>query len=330
MVSIRSKAFLTALAVCFVLSTLTAASAAKKDNAAGKAADRKKIVFIAGPRSHGYGNHEHKAGCLLFEKALKESGLPVETVVNLNGWPKDQSVFDGVATIVIYSNGGARHPMQQHLEELEAMMKEGVGLVCIHYAVEATKGPSGDLLRDSTGGTFETHWSVNPHWTAEFRELPEHPVTHGVKPFSINDEWYYHMRFKPDFAGVTPILSDLPPEESLSRKDGAHSGNPEVRKAVLKRKEPQHTAWAIEREDGGRGFGFTGGHVHWNWGNDNFRKLMLNAIVWTAGLDVPSNGVKSKTPTIDELMENQDYPVPGNFNKKRWEAMIMQWNAANR
>ena len=53
-------------------------------------------------------------------------------------------------------------------------------------------------------------------------------------------------------------------------------------------------AWARQRPDGGRGFGFTGGHDHWNWGDDDFRKLVLNAIVWTAKLDVPAEGVPSK------------------------------------
>ena len=50
----------------------------------------------------------------------------------------------------------------------------------------------------------------------------------------------------------------------------------------------------MERPDGGRGFGFTGGHDHKNWGDPNFRKLVLNAILWTAGLDVPSAGVESQ------------------------------------
>ena len=36
--------------------------------------------------------------------------------------------------------------------------------------------------------------------------------------------------------------------------------------------------WAVERPDGGRGFGFTGGHFHDNWGNDDFRKVVLNAL----------------------------------------------------
>ena len=88
-------------------------------------------------------------------------------------------------------------------------MDKGIGLVCIHYAVEVPKGEIGDRMLDWLGGYFEPNWSVNPHWTASFDELPEHPITRGVEPFEINDEWYYHMRFRPEMEGVTPILTDV-------------------------------------------------------------------------------------------------------------------------
>ena len=64
-------------------------------------------------------------------------------------------------------------------------------------------------------------------------------------------------------------------------------------------------AWVVERPDGGRGFGFTGGHFHKNWGDANFHKLVLNAILWTAGLDVPAAGVERQV-TPEELKENLD------------------------
>lgn len=292
---------------------------------ASTSSETKKVVFVAGTPSHGYGSHEHKAGCMLLASALESSGLPISTTVITNGWPKDDSVLDDADCIVIYADGGGRHPMNQHLEKLEELMSEGVGLVTIHYAVEVPKGPSGEALLDYTGGYFETDWSVNPHWTANFSELPSHPTTNGVKPFNINDEWYYHMRFREGMAGVTPILSDLPPESTLSRPDGAHSGNPAVRKAVAAG-ESQHTAWATERKDGGRGFGFTGGHFHWNWGHDQFRKLMLNAIVWCAGLEVPQDGVPAGSVTVEDLQRNQDYDQPQNFNAARIQKMIEDWN----
>jgi len=77
----------------------------------------------------------------------------------------------------------------------------------------------------------------------------------------------------------------------------------------VKRGEPQHVAWAYERADGGRGFGFTGAHFHDNWANDDFRKLVLNAILWVAKVDVPKSGVKSHV-TAEMLDQNLDAKPP--------------------
>jgi hypothetical protein len=77
-----------------------------------------------------------------------------------------------------------------------------------------------------------------------------------------------------------------------------------VREAV-KNGEIQAMAWAYERPGGGRGFGFTGAHYHKNWGNDNFRKVVLNGLLWIAHAKVPTHGVESKV-TPDDLDQNLD------------------------
>jgi putative membrane-bound dehydrogenase-like protein len=120
-----------------------------------------------------------------------------------------------------------------------------------------------------------------------------------------------------------------PRARTLKRKDGAHEGNPDVRKAVLERKEPQHVMWVFERPGGGRSFGFTGGHVHWNWANDQFRKIVLNAIAWSAGVEVPAEGVASRTPTAVDLEANQDEPKPSNHDAQKIQEMINAWNGTN-
>jgi len=148
---------------------------------------------------------------------------------------------------------------------------------------------------------------VNPHWNAEFKTLPRHPTTRGVKPFTILDEWYFNMRFVEDRKGLTPILVAVPDDSTVERPDGHHSGNPAVRAAVARR-DPQTVAWAYERAGGGRGFGFTGAHFHTNWGNEDFRKLALNAVLWLAHMEVPVDGVVSKV-TESDLAANLD-PKP--------------------
>lgn len=269
---------------------------------------KKKIVLIPGADSHGVGEHEHLGGCQLLARLLNEHVPGVEAVVTEQVWPKDTSVLDDAAAIVMYSDGGDRHMVIPHMSHIDKLMKKGTGLVNLHYAVEIPKGEAGDYFLNWVGGYFETHWSVNPFWTARFENFPEHPVTQGVKPFEARDEWYYHMRFRENDQNLVSILKVLPHDSSLNRPDGSHSGNPHVRAAVLERKEPQTVAWAYTRPNGGRGFGLTGAHMHSNWMVDDLRKLVLNAIVWTAGADVPANGVETPTPTESELTALQKKP----------------------
>ncbi|HEV7405075.1 MAG TPA: ThuA domain-containing protein [Chthoniobacteraceae bacterium] len=277
---------------------------------ATQAADKKTIVMIAGKPSHGPGQHEHNAGIQLLAKALmQKEGNQLDIKVHLNAeWPSPEE-FAKADSIVIYSDGGGGHPaiQEQHLQDLATQMNRGCGLVCLHYATEIPADKGGPEFLKWLGGYFEANWSVNPHWEANFAELPKHPISNGVKPFTTTDEWYFHMRFPEGMKGTTPILSAIPPESTMSRKDGPHEGNPTVREEVAAKK-PQSTAWACERPDGGRGFGFTGGHFHKGWGNEDQRKLVLNAIVWTAHGEVPAGGVES-TVTEDELNANQD-PKP--------------------
>ena len=92
--------------------------------------------------------------------------------------------------------------------------------------------------------------------------------------------------------------------------------------------------WAIEREDGGRGLGFTGGHWHRNWAIDDFRRVVLNAMVWTAGMEIPDGGVKSKPVTEAQLNENLDQkkkmlhidlPSDSDLNQPAAEKIDYRW-----
>lgn len=261
----------------------------------------KKIVFIAGPDSHGKGEHEYNGGVTFLARKLKE-GLPeTDTLVFHNGWPKDSTALKDVSTLVLFCDGAEGHIIIPHLQELETLMNGGTGLVMLHFTLEIPRGNHAAQFRDLMGGYFETDWSVNPFWTPDIKKLPDHPIANGVKPFAVRDEWYYHMRFTQDTKNIIPILQVLPPDSTLIRPEGTHTNNPYVREAVLKNKEPQTIAWAYERPSGGRAFGFTGGHIHANWKNDSFRMLVLNAIAWTAHFKIPQNGIVTQTPLPQEL-----------------------------
>jgi len=288
---------------------------------AGLAADddgKKQIVFVHGKASHGYGGHAYGAAFRMLARILNENVPAVNATVVRDD--QDLAPLDEADAIMLGSDGGRL--VKTLGDRLEPLMKKGAGLACIHYTVDPTDPKAIERLIAWIGGAYERHWSVNPHWEADFKGFPDHPVARGLKPFKLQDEWYYHMRFAKDMKGVTPILAAVPPEKTRQGRDGAHSGNPHVR---ARTGMAEVVGWVYQRPGGGRGFGFTGMHTHWNWAQDSYRKSVLNAIVWIAGAEVPADGVASKTPTLEQLEADLGKPRPSGFNaealRKQIEAM---------
>jgi hypothetical protein len=267
-----------------------------------RAAPAKKVLFLAGKRSHGPGQHEHRAGCLLLAKGLNESGLKVSAKV-ISVWPQDLSDFDGVDAVVIYADAGGKYKDDQYAI-LDKKVKAGMGIMFIHYGVHPRKNIGQQYFIPWIGGYFESRWSVNPHWTAELTPKKGHPVSYGIeKPVLANDEFYYNMRFpgKDDCADCYPLVQSPLRTERLTKYNNLWNEHGDAifgKNATL--------MWCRDSKTQGRGAGFSGGHFHRNWAIDGFRQMTLNAIVWIARGDVPKDGVKSK-PISDELLnENLD------------------------
>lgn len=268
------------------------------------AQEEKTLVMVAGHPSHGTGQHEFNAGVQLLAKCLQGvKGLKTE--VHLGGWPADKTAFDNADAIFLYMDGGDNHPAAQgdHLQKLGALMDKGVGLMCAHYAVEIGKDNGGKEFQKWIGGYYETHFSVNPMWSPQYKDYVKHPVLNGVQPFSVEDEWYFNMRFAETGPQIVHLLLDKPSDDV---RDGPYVSPrgpyPHIEAA---KGRPETMMWAIERADGGRGVGFTGGHNHANWGDDNNRKAVLNALLWVSKVPVPEGGVDS-TVTAEELKANLD------------------------
>ncbi len=292
-------------------------------------AAKKKIVFLPGRQSHGWSGHAYTADCKLLAQILNENVPAVEAVVLEGGWPRDligagfkPARTDGVAAIVIACDGNGLLGPESNWQALDDLAKEGVGIAFLHYALDPGK-EYGKYLLDWIGGYYEQFWSINPSWLAEFESLPQHPITRGVQPFKVEDEWYYHMRFRDNMKGVTPILTAVPPDDTRKGPDGPHSGNPTVRARLGM---GEHVAWAYERPDSSRGFGCTGGHTHWVYANNNFRKLMLNAMCWIAKVEVPSEGVPTRTPTVEQMEADLEGDRPQDWTPERTRQIIEELN----
>lgn len=273
-------------------------------------AESKKLVIVAGKPSHPPRMHEFNAGVLLLEKCLASTSDLNVTIV-LNGWPADESVFQDADAVVFYMDGGGRHEVVQEegrrLKLVDSWSKAGVGIGCMHYGVEILADQAGDEFKRWIGGHYENMFSCNPIWEPKFSQFADHPITRGVKPFQIEDEWYFNMRFIGDITGnetqvvddvkFTPILVAAP---SDAVRDGPYvypkGPYPHIQAS---KGRAEAMMWAVERTDGGRGVGFTGGHFHDNWGNDQYRKVVLNAMLWLAKVEVPARGVESHVSDAD-------------------------------
>jgi len=254
---------------------------------------KKKIVLVAGRKSHGpedNGIHDYPGAVKLLKVMFDNSNVAgqVEIHYRLAGWPADQSILEDADSIVIISDGRDGHIGVEalHLETAERMafvdrqMKRGCGIAVIHFAVFAPHDAE-KYVFDWYGGYYDWGTDQERKWYSAIKTLeadvqlasPGHPTLRGVKPFRMQEEFYYNLRFAPSSKTLKP-LRVVP---------------------ALEGREPDGNvvAWAQERKDGGRGFGTSCHHFHENFCLDDYRTLFLNAIAWTAGVDVPEDGVKA-------------------------------------
>ena len=281
-----------------------------------------KLVLVAGKPSHPPRMHEFNAGVQLLAKSLAQGAPKLKVEVVLNGWPKDESVFEGADAVVFYMDGGPKHEVVleggARLAKVDAWVKRGVSIGMMHYGVEVVASQAGAQFKRWIGGHYEDQYSCNPIWEPSFASFPRHAVTRGVKPFQIKDEWYFNIRFADSFSAekagasdgtkFTPVLV-AKPSDAVRNGPYVHPAGPYPHIQAAKGR-PEAMMWIVERADGGRGMGFTGGHFHDNWGNDDFRKVVLNSLVWLAKLDVPANGVESKVTKADLDANLDPKPAP--------------------
>jgi Trehalose utilisation. len=266
----------------------------------------KHIVLIAGPKEHEPGGHENLRTVKLLKVLLDRAPnlKNVETQIYFNGWPDDPAVLDRADTIVTFSEGedGFGAPpvpfmTDERMQVMEKQMRRGCGFMTFHFSTFAPVKYAEQILEwgggffdwqggRGEGGYFGRHGQGRTErWYSALSDFSDgalsnryevsssdHPVTRGVGPFEMHGEYYYQIRFRENDTRLTPLL----------RVPGASN-------------EPQNqvVAWAVQRANGGRGIGITPGHEFDGFQNDDFRKLVLNAIVWTADATVPRRGVAS-------------------------------------
>ncbi len=238
----------------------------------------KKILLIAGETAKvdTVGHHDYIAGCKCLDQLLRQ--VDQVTCVSVeNGWPSDEKLFDEAKSIVFYTDGGGKQAFlesAQRTAKLQSLVDSGVGIVMIHQAVDFPD-ESEKQAKDWLGGVYLKSKSGRGHWDSAHVDFPTHPITRGVEPWKINDGWLNGIEFVEGMKGITPLV--------WSGKEYAGS------RAGLDR---DIVAWSYDRENGGRSFVFTGLDAHSAWKLPGVRQLVVNGVVWSAGIEIPRSGVR--------------------------------------
>lgn len=253
------------------------------------------ILIVVGPSKHPPGSHEVAAGGRLLKHCLESMDNAAEANAEVvEGWP-DQAQRDRARCVVFIGDTFPANRLpdpRRNLADLDAMMRRGCGIVCVHYATGLLRddvAPDGDhpLLR-WLGGYFANRSCPHHQSIAKIYEAatitpaaPEHPVSRGWQEFTLHDEPYIRNYFGPGDAlppNVTAVATSMLPPDAPRRET---------------------VAWCVERPDGGRGFGIVMPHFYRNWRDEDLRRCILNGIVWSAGLDVPADGVATTLPDLE-------------------------------
>ncbi len=158
---------------------------------------------------------------------------------------------------------GGWSPIRARHDAFSRLAARGGGLVALHWALGTRESgpiaPFVKLFGGCHGGTDRKYQVLETELrVADVR----HPLTAGLRNFRVRDEFYYQLKFAEPAGSVHPIL-----QATIDGRD-------------------ETVAWAFERPDGGRSFGFTGLHFDDNWNVAEYPQLITRAIRWTLKLPI--------------------------------------------
>lgn len=259
-----------------VLAVGSAASAQTLATGTSESPAPRRILLVAGEtaRVDAVGHHDYLAGVQCLAVLLKKTS-GVEAVQVRNGWPAEDSTFDGVHCIVFYTDGGGKQAFlasPERVARMQALVDAGTGLVMIHQAVDFPD-EFAEQAKSWIGGIYQHGKSGRGHWPSSHVDFPVHEITRGVTPWQVKDGWLNGLQFVDEMTGITPLVWSG--KDNVESRAGLHQ---------------DIVAWAYERPRGGRSFSFTGLDAHSAWSLPGMRQLVVNGVLWSAGVAVPEKG----------------------------------------
>jgi type 1 glutamine amidotransferase len=246
----------------------------------------KRLLLLGqGPDGHPPATHEYLAGQRILAKCLEQSaGLTVEIVPADEPWTDGPGLLAEAEGAVLFLSEGARWLQNdpRRLDAFSRLAERGGGLAGLHWGIGTKEAAPIDNYLKLLGGC---HGGPDRRFTVIEETLrpvePQHPVTTGLQPLRVRDEFYFRLKFAVGESRVRPLVT-VPIE-----------GRDET------------VAWAWERPEGGRSFGFSGLHFHDNWRHAFYRRLVVQGVLWSLKLPIPNEGAKVEVTEEDLKLEDE-------------------------
>jgi hypothetical protein len=230
----------------------------------------KRLLLVGqGPDGHPPETHEYVAGLKVLQRCLqKVDGLQIKSVKADEPWREGPELLEWADGVVLFLAEGGKwmHQSPRRLEALRKFAGRGGSVVVLHWAMGTKDAKYIDGFLSLAGGC---HGGPDRKYKVLQTDAQpaEHPIATGVGKFTVRDEFYYRLKFVKAEKGPQPVLR--------ASIDG----------------QSETVAWAWERPDGGRSFGFSGLHFHENWRLPEYRRLVAQGVLWTLRLPIPKGGL---------------------------------------
>ncbi|MEW6302798.1 MAG: ThuA domain-containing protein [Verrucomicrobiota bacterium] len=247
------------------------------------AAPKRLLIVGQGPDGHPPTTHEFMPGARVLAELLKPYPDIQATVANADEpWASGPALIDQADGIVMFVTQGARWMQtdpQRHAA-LKRLAARGGAIIALHWSVGAKEAQYIQGQLDLLGGTRGGEHRKYQVLTAELKRVdPKHPILTCVPDFKVHDEFYYALDRVP---GIQPLFT-----ANIDGKD-------------------EMVAWSWDRADGGRSFGFVALHFHANWQLPEYRRFIVQGVLWSLKLPVPKDGVNvdidSKALELDGVL----------------------------
>jgi hypothetical protein len=221
------------------------------------------LLLYQKPDGHPPTTHEYLQGLTRLETLLRGTDrLDVRLVPADEPWMDGPELLDGADGAVVFLSEGAKWLSQDpaRLAAFERLAQRRGGLSCLHWGMGTKTAEPIPAFVKLFGGC---HGGPDRKYKVLETELrpsaTPHPITRGVSALTVHEEFYYALKWPAGERKPTPLM-----EVTI---DG----------------ETYPVAWAWDRAEGGRSFGFSGLHFHANWDRPEYERLVKQGVLWTMG-----------------------------------------------